>query len=65
MQCDWQQLQHLPAVTSSRVGDIPVDDIDAVMVRVSLLGGATDSVSRQGNGSSKRSRCAWGHNQFK
>ncbi|EFN55954.1 hypothetical protein CHLNCDRAFT_145264 [Chlorella variabilis] len=30
--CDWHEVQHLPALTSSRVGDsIPVDEIDAVM----------------------------------
>ena len=34
VQCDWAGLQHLPAVTSSRLGDsIPVEEIDAVMVR--------------------------------
>ena len=32
-ECDWEQLQHLPAATSSRLGDsIPVEEIDAVMV---------------------------------
>lgn len=29
MQCDWQQLSSLPVLTSSRVGDIPIEDIDA------------------------------------
>ena len=29
MQCDWQQLASLPAVTSSRVGNLPVEEIDA------------------------------------
>lgn len=33
-ECDWHELQGLPAVTSSRLGDaIPVEEIDAVMVR--------------------------------
>lgn len=33
-ECDWLGLQQLPAVTSSRLGDsLPVDEIDAVMVR--------------------------------
>ncbi|KAI3437865.1 hypothetical protein D9Q98_000311 [Chlorella vulgaris] len=30
-ECDAPGLQHLPALTSSRVGNIPVDEIDAVM----------------------------------
>ena len=30
-QCDWAQVAHLPALTSSRVGSIPVDEIDACM----------------------------------
>ncbi len=30
-QCDWAEATHLPALTSSRVGSIPVDEIDACM----------------------------------
>lgn len=30
-ECDWPEVAHLPAPTSSRVGAIPVDDIDACM----------------------------------
>ena len=32
VQCDWPEVQTLPALTSSRLGDIPVEEIDAVMV---------------------------------
>ena len=29
-QCDWQQIAALPTLTSSRIGDIPVEEIDAI-----------------------------------
>ena len=29
-QCDWQQIAALPMLTSSRIGDIPVEEIDAI-----------------------------------
>ena len=32
-QCDAPEVQALPVLTSSRVGDIPVQEIDAAMVR--------------------------------